>query len=193
VSPEGPANGALSQERPVFLRGTSDSAAVYRHPAAQAQQLAAEAKVELATLASRIAPAPAVQGRIAAPQFAMPDTPAPRAAEPQSEAPVPQQVYNVPEAAPVPSSQTEERLATAQQAPTAEDLPTLFSDVTSKAVAEAFNQLAASRLIENDEAVKNIVRDLLRPMLKSWLDDNLPSMVDRLVRAEIERVARGAR
>jgi len=30
-------------------------------------------------------------------------------------------------------------------------------------------------------------------MLKSWLDDNLPSMVDRLVRAEIERVARGAR
>jgi len=28
-------------------------------------------------------------------------------------------------------------------------------------------------------------------MLKTWLDDNLPGMVERLVRAEIERVARG--
>jgi cell pole-organizing protein PopZ len=28
-------------------------------------------------------------------------------------------------------------------------------------------------------------------MLKAWLDDNLPTMVERLVRAEIERVSRG--
>jgi cell pole-organizing protein PopZ len=28
-------------------------------------------------------------------------------------------------------------------------------------------------------------------MLKGWLDDNLPSMVERIVRAEIERVSRG--
>jgi cell pole-organizing protein PopZ len=28
-------------------------------------------------------------------------------------------------------------------------------------------------------------------MLRAWLDDNLPSMVERLVRAEIERVSRG--
>jgi uncharacterized protein len=34
------------------------------------------------------------------------------------------------------------------------------------------------------------VTELLRPMLKSWLDDNLPSIVERLVRAEIERVTR---
>jgi cell pole-organizing protein PopZ len=32
---------------------------------------------------------------------------------------------------------------------------------------------------------------MLRPMLKSWLDDNLPHMVERLVRSEIERVTRG--
>jgi hypothetical protein len=32
---------------------------------------------------------------------------------------------------------------------------------------------------------------MLRPMLKSWLDDNLPGLVERLVRTEIERVARG--
>jgi len=36
-----------------------------------------------------------------------------------------------------------------------------------------------------------LVRDMLRPMLKVWLDDNLPPLVERLVRNEIERVARG--
>jgi uncharacterized protein len=36
-----------------------------------------------------------------------------------------------------------------------------------------------------------VVSELLRPMLKSWLDENLPEMVERLVRAEIERVSRG--
>jgi cell pole-organizing protein PopZ len=34
---------------------------------------------------------------------------------------------------------------------------------------------------------------MLRPMLKAWLDDNLPMMVERMVRAEIERVSRGPR
>jgi uncharacterized protein len=36
-----------------------------------------------------------------------------------------------------------------------------------------------------------MVRDMLRPMVKTWLDDNLPTLVERLVREEIQRVARG--
>jgi hypothetical protein len=36
-----------------------------------------------------------------------------------------------------------------------------------------------------------VVRETLRPMLKSWLDEHLPSLVERMVQAEIERVARG--
>jgi cell pole-organizing protein PopZ len=39
--------------------------------------------------------------------------------------------------------------------------------------------------------LEDLVQDMLRPMLKGWLDENLPGMVERLVRAEIERVARG--
>jgi cell pole-organizing protein PopZ len=42
-------------------------------------------------------------------------------------------------------------------------------------------------------SLEDLVRDMLRPMLKNWLDDNLPTIVERLVRAEIERVARGGR
>jgi uncharacterized protein len=37
------------------------------------------------------------------------------------------------------------------------------------------------------------MQDMMRPMIKAWLDDNLPIVVERLVKAEIERVARGGR
>ncbi len=46
-------------------------------------------------------------------------------------------------------------------------------------------------LTHNARTLDDLVEDMLRPMLKSWLDDNLPSLVERLVRAEIERVSRG--
>jgi cell pole-organizing protein PopZ len=36
--------------------------------------------------------------------------------------------------------------------------------------------------------IEDIVREQLRPMLKAWLDANLPSLVEHLVRAEIERL-----
>jgi cell pole-organizing protein PopZ len=69
--------------------------------------------------------------------------------------------------------------------------PQLLSRETSVAVDSAFNTLAQTVLVQNARTLEDLVREMLRPMLKSWLDENLPSMVERLVRAEIERVARG--
>jgi cell pole-organizing protein PopZ len=40
--------------------------------------------------------------------------------------------------------------------------------------------------------VEEIVRELLRPMLREWLDANLPTLVERLVNEEIKRIAREA-
>jgi len=67
----------------------------------------------------------------------------------------------------------------------------LLSTATSAAVDSAFNTLAQTVLVKNARTLEDLVREMLRPLLKSWLDDNLPGMVERLVRAEIERVARG--
>jgi cell pole-organizing protein PopZ len=67
----------------------------------------------------------------------------------------------------------------------------LLSGVTSAAVDSAFNTLAQTVLVQNARTLEDLVREMLRPMLKAWLDDNLPGMVERLVRAEIERVSRG--
>ena len=36
-----------------------------------------------------------------------------------------------------------------------------------------------------------MAEEMLRPMLQDWLDNNLPTLVEKLVREEIERVARG--
>lgn len=69
----------------------------------------------------------------------------------------------------------------------------LMSPNSSVAVTAAFNSLAATVLSDNARTLEDIVKDMMRPMLKHWLDENLPGMVERIVRAEIERVARGGR
>jgi cell pole-organizing protein PopZ len=68
---------------------------------------------------------------------------------------------------------------------------TLMSSATSAAVDSAFNSLAHTVLVQNARTLEDLVKEMLQPLLKSWLDDNLPGLVERLVRAEIERVSRG--
>jgi cell pole-organizing protein PopZ len=67
----------------------------------------------------------------------------------------------------------------------------LISSSTMTAVDSAFNSLANTVLGQNARTLEDLVKEMLRPLLKSWLDDNLPGLVDRIVRAEIERVSRG--
>lgn len=69
----------------------------------------------------------------------------------------------------------------------------LLAPNTDAVVSAAFGSLASTVLTNNARTLEDLVQDMLRPMLKSWLDDNLPSIVERLVRAEIERVARNSR
>jgi uncharacterized protein len=67
----------------------------------------------------------------------------------------------------------------------------ILSRSTVSAVESAFNSLAHTVLSNNARTLEDLVREMLRPMLKSWLDDNLPGLVERIVKAEIERVSRG--
>lgn len=79
-----------------------------------------------------------------------------------------------------------------QAAPAPEPEPeALVSPATDASVSGAFNLLAHTVLTQNARTLEDLVKEMLRPMLKSWLDDNLPAVVERLVRAEIERVSRG--
>jgi cell pole-organizing protein PopZ len=75
----------------------------------------------------------------------------------------------------------------------------ILSETASRAAAAAFSRLgelpsgraAAGELVVGGAGLtlEDIVRDALRPLLQTWLDDHLPGIVERLVRDEIARVA----
>src|SRR3954469_23114933 len=67
----------------------------------------------------------------------------------------------------------------------------MLSPATAAAVDSAFSALAQTVLVQNATTLEDLVKEMLRPMLQHWLDNNLPTLVERLVRQEIERVARG--
>jgi hypothetical protein len=113
--------------------------------------------------------------------------PAARVEPPQAaiEPPTPKVVWRQPEAE-TPAAEPEFEAESVAEGP-------LVSHQTNQAVSAAFEALSASLALRGDELAENMTREILRPMLKTWLDENLPSLVERLVRAEIQRVARGGR
>ncbi|GAB6843934.1 hypothetical protein HNR00_002314 [Methylorubrum rhodinum] len=91
-------------------------------------------------------------------------------------------------AAPPPPPRPVERIRAAVEEEVGERL---MSASTGESVGQSFQFLAQTVLSQNARTLEDLVKEMLRPMLKGWLDENLPQMVERLVRAEIERVARG--
>ncbi len=69
--------------------------------------------------------------------------------------------------------------------------PAVISDSSAAAVREALSSLS-SLLIKPADAPSNtlegLVQEMLRPMLKEWLDTNLPGMVETMVKREIEKI-----
>ena len=66
----------------------------------------------------------------------------------------------------------------------------LLSREATAAVGSAFNTLTET-VKKHEPTLEDVVRETLRPMLKSWLDENLPRVVERMVQAEVERITRG--
>src|SRR5215212_9360967 len=69
----------------------------------------------------------------------------------------------------------------------------LLSETAQATAASAFRRLSATVPASHPRSLEDAVTEMLRPMLKAWLDENLPPLVEGLVRAEIERVTRGGR
>lgn len=69
--------------------------------------------------------------------------------------------------------------------------PAIVSEHTGRQVAAAFGELSEAFASRGKKSFDEMAEDMLRPMLQDWLDNNLPTLVERLVREEIERVARG--
>ncbi|OHV89079.1 PopZ family protein [Mesorhizobium sp. ORS 3428] len=70
--------------------------------------------------------------------------------------------------------------------------PAILSERAGRQVAAAFGELSDAFASRSKKSFDEMAEEMLRPMLQDWLDNNLPTLVERLVREEIERVARGA-
>jgi cell pole-organizing protein PopZ len=90
-------------------------------------------------------------------------------------------------------AQAEEPIAQQDRPSAATDLTAIVSAATVEHVSRSFSDLAAAIDGQERRSLDEMAEEMLRPMLKDWLDDNLPTLVERLVREEIERVARGPR
>lgn len=79
----------------------------------------------------------------------------------------------------------------------ADDVPPLLNEAAQSSMRESLAALAmlsepAARpqIVRSGEtSLEGMVRDMLRPMLADWLDRNLPATVEKLVAAEIARIA----
>ena len=104
-----------------------------------------------------------------------------------------------PEPAPAPSPQPkvpEEDVLelTDRIEPVGDIEPALVSDPAAAVAAAAIGHLSASLLMPQDfRTLEDVVRELLRPLLKQWLDENLPAIVEAQVQSEIERISRSGR
>ena len=73
----------------------------------------------------------------------------------------------------------------------ARDDERLVSEPSASAAAAAFGQLSeAIAMPAAGLTLDDVVRELLRPLLKTWLDENLPRIVEAKVAEEVERIAR---
>jgi len=94
--------------------------------------------------------------------------------------PDPEPVYTPPPAAPQPVFNRDEIAET------------LVGATASSAAASAFGSLSSALLMPKDaRTLEDVVRELLRPLLKEWLDQNLPRIVETKVEEEVQRIARG--
>ncbi len=101
---------------------------------------------------------------------------------------------------PMPAEAPVEAYSPEPAAAPAPDLGNLVGDSAAASAASAFSGFASS--LRQPEAadvtfpsgptIDEMVRGLLRPMLKEWLDANLPAIVEAQVRKEVERIARTA-
>lgn len=68
----------------------------------------------------------------------------------------------------------------------------LVSPPAAASAASAFASLSQSiAMPQEGRTLEDVVRELLRPLLKQWLDENLPRIVEGAVQAEVQRIARG--
>ena len=185
----------IQQLREKISRSRSAEAAPPRDPAQRAASLAAALRSDTPRRAWRDIEPPAPPPRL---RTSIVEPEAQRAALRADVPARPAQPRYTAERQPAPPSWTSEgqgASAAVEVPSSSRQDPSIMSGGSAQAVQSAFSRLADTVLSRatGERSIEDMTREFLRVMLKQWLDDNLPQMVERLVREEIERVARTGR
>lgn len=100
-----------------------------------------------------------------------------------------------PEPAPAPTPEPVQQAMRAAVAAAPRPADPIISDPVVTQAAGSFTRLAGTiRLTDtHGQTIEGVVRELLQPMLREWLDQNLPTIVEAKVEAELDRISRLAR
>lgn len=109
-------------------------------------------------------------------------------AEPEAVSPPPVDTFTEPEPIQATESKEADMAATAKYEQTV-----LTEEKTADAAAGALGKLISKMDFGGDNTIEGLVREMLKPMIKDWLDANLPGIVEEKVEAEVQRIARMAR
>jgi len=158
------------------------------------------------------APAPPPVAEVKAPPPQPAPKPAPPAPEPVAAKAPPPQIFDEPEEIAPPQRTIEEDLMIVDRTPEPPPAPkpppvaaapkpewtppmqdTLVSDPVASKAAGALGKLMGSMLVSSGNTLDDVVREMLKPLLKEWLDANLPQLVEAEVAKEIDRIRRMAR
>lgn len=92
----------------------------------------------------------------------------------------------VPEPAPVPVA------AVAPEGSLLDDAPATAATGSLSGHVAAVDAAHGTPIGNGNRTIEDLVKEVMRPMIKEWLDDNLPALVERVVRREVERLSRTA-
>lgn len=67
---------------------------------------------------------------------------------------------------------------------------TSFSHLEEKLLQQRASLGSHVEMGDGKQTLEHLITEIMRPLLKEWLDNNLPATVERLVKSEIERIAR---
>ncbi|MEN8196030.1 MAG: DUF2497 domain-containing protein [Pseudomonadota bacterium] len=172
---------------------------------------AAEPEIRREPVLGLHSPAPPV----AEPVLEQPESMAAYSAPPVQEPPEPaeQDMVTAPDEGapiPIPSEMMQETETPVEEAPRAEPEPVdqpapeageeaireIVSETATNATATALGELTRAmdektnklKVGSGDVSIADMVKELIRPMLREWLDENLPGIVERVVRREIQKL-----
>ncbi len=199
-SPAGGQDQSMDDILASIRRILNEDEAVAPQAADEAEPAAAEVK------APTPPPNPSAQDRAPAPPVAAPAAPPVMERPPAPAKPAPEPIELTPDmmaAPPIPAALHASKPEMPEPAPA----PVINMESASDLIAPAAAAAAAAsvgsllRAVSNERStqvhrggptIEDLVREELRPVLKEWLDNHLPPLVERLVRAEIERVVNRA-